>query len=93
LRWPLRTPNGRLGLYFIAVLAEYERQPNSERTKRPRGATSSPTTSVGALINLYSAVLTAVPWGSAQTAALISSFGYIVVFAGIGVRWFRWQPQ
>ncbi|MEA5455570.1 ABC transporter permease [Sinomonas sp. JGH33] len=50
-------------------------------------------TPVGALINLFSAVLHVAPWGSDETAALIASFGYIVVFAGIGIRWFRWDPQ
>ncbi|MDQ4501605.1 ABC transporter permease [Sinomonas sp. ASV322] len=50
-------------------------------------------TPVGALINLYSAVLNLVPWGSDETTALIACLGYIVVFAGIGIRWFRWDPQ
>lgn len=50
-------------------------------------------TPVGALINLYSAVLNVTPWAWAETEALIASFGYIVVFAGIGIRWFRWEPQ
>ncbi|NUP73165.1 MAG: ABC transporter permease [Sinomonas sp.] len=50
-------------------------------------------TPVGALINLFSAVLNIAPWGSDATSGLIASFAYIVVFAGIGIRWFRWEPQ
>ncbi|MEZ2388399.1 ABC transporter permease [bacterium RCC_150] len=50
-------------------------------------------TPVGALINLFSAVLSLAPWGWAEAQALIASFAYVVVFAGIGIRWFRWDPQ
>lgn len=50
-------------------------------------------TPVGALINLFSAVLNASAWGTDQTEGIIASIGYIVVFAGIGIRWFRWEPQ
>ncbi|WP_422934502.1 ABC transporter permease [Sinomonas sp. P47F7] len=50
-------------------------------------------TPVGALINLFSAVLNIAPWGSDATNGLIASLGYIVVFAWLGIRWFRWEPQ
>jgi ABC-2 type transport system permease protein len=50
-------------------------------------------TPVGALINLFSAVLNTSAWGADQTDGIIASIGYIVVFAGIGIRWFRWEPQ
>jgi ABC-2 type transport system permease protein len=50
-------------------------------------------TPVGALINLFSVALSITPWGSVETEGLIASFAYIVVFAGIGIRWFRWEPQ
>ena len=50
-------------------------------------------TPVGALINLFSAVLNIAPWGSDATNGLIASLGYIAVFAWVGIRWFRWEPQ
>lgn len=50
-------------------------------------------TPVGALINLFSAVLNIAPWGLDATNGLIASLGYIVVFAWLGIRWFRWEPQ
>ena len=50
-------------------------------------------TPVGALINLFSAVLGIAQWGSDATSGLIASFGYIVVFAWVGIRWLRWEPQ
>ncbi|WP_415856075.1 ABC transporter permease [Sinomonas sp. G460-2] len=50
-------------------------------------------TPVGALINLFSAVLNIAPWASDATNGLIASLGYIVVFAWLGIRWFRWEPQ
>ncbi|WP_423182259.1 ABC transporter permease [Arthrobacter sp. NyZ413] len=50
-------------------------------------------TPVGALINLFSGVLSLSTWGATETGALLVCFGYIVVFAVIGIRWFRWEPQ
>jgi ABC-2 type transport system permease protein len=48
---------------------------------------------VGAVIVLYSGVLTQVGWGLEQTDALIACAGYILVGAFIGIRWFRWEAR
>ena len=44
----------------------------------------------GCLETLLSAAMGATPWSGQLWGALFASFGYTVVFAVIGIRWFRW---
>jgi ABC-2 type transport system permease protein len=50
-------------------------------------------TPVGALINLYSGVLHLSHWGWTNASGLVATFGYTVVGALIGIRWFRWESR
>jgi ABC-2 type transport system permease protein len=38
-------------------------------------------------------VLNPYAWYSRDTLSLLACFGYIVVFAGIGIRWFQWDER
>jgi ABC-2 type transport system permease protein len=38
-------------------------------------------------------VLNLTAWSSRDTLALVVSVAYIVVFAGIGIRWFQWDAR
>ncbi len=44
----------------------------------------------GCLETLLSAAMGATPWSDQVWGALFASFGYTLVFAVIGIRWFRW---
>ena len=44
----------------------------------------------GCLETLLSAAMGATPWSGQLWGALFASVGYTVVFAVIGIRWFRW---
>ncbi|MGZ4660034.1 MAG: ABC transporter permease [Arthrobacter sp.] len=48
---------------------------------------------VGALMTLFSDVLNQSPWNVQDTYSLLACLGYIIVFAFIGVRWFRWNTH
>ncbi|MCX7521546.1 ABC transporter permease [Microbacterium sp. STN6] len=48
---------------------------------------------VGALMTLFSDAMTAPAWSSQDAYSLLACLGYIVVFAFIGIRWFRWDPR
>lgn len=48
-------------------------------------------TPVGVVMTLFAAVLNLHTWHSRDTLALLVCFGYIVVFTGIGIRWFQWD--
>lgn len=48
-------------------------------------------TPVGAVMTLFAGVLHA--WYSRDTLSLLVCLGYIVVFAGIGIRWFQWDAR
>ena len=48
-------------------------------------------TPVGVVMTLFAGVLGLHPWYSRDTLSLLACFGYIVVFAGIGIRWFQWD--
>lgn len=53
--------------------------------------TFSEWTPVGALITLFTAVQDVGAWSMTDTGAVLACAGYLVVFAGIGIRWFRWE--
>jgi ABC-2 type transport system permease protein len=48
---------------------------------------------VGAVMTLFAGVLNLSAWYSRDTLSLAACCGYVVVFAGIGVRWFRWDAR
>jgi len=48
---------------------------------------------VGALMALFSDTLRQVPWSGSDTMALLACAGYVIVFAFIGIRWFRWESS
>lgn len=48
---------------------------------------------VGALMILFSDVMGNVPWSGQDSYALLACVGYIVVFAYLGIRWFRWESR
>jgi ABC-2 type transport system permease protein len=48
---------------------------------------------VGAVMTLFAGVLKLSTWYSRDTLSLVACAGYIVVFAGLGIRWFRWDAR
>lgn len=48
---------------------------------------------VGAVMTLFAGVLDLSTWHSRETVSLMACVGYIVVFAGIGIRWFQWDAR
>ena len=50
-------------------------------------------TPVGALMILFSDVVSAAAWSGQDTNALLACVGYVVVFTFIGIRWFRWESH
>jgi ABC-2 type transport system permease protein len=50
-------------------------------------------TPVGVVMTLFAGVLNLHTWHSRDTFALLACFGYIAVFAGIGIRWFQWDAR
>jgi ABC-2 type transport system permease protein len=48
---------------------------------------------VGALMVLFSDALALSPWSDQDTYSLVACAGYIIVFAFIGIRWFRWGSR
>jgi ABC-2 type transport system permease protein len=50
-------------------------------------------TPVGAVMTLFAGVLNLHGWYSRDTLSLLACLGYIVVFAGIGIRWFQWDAR
>ena len=48
---------------------------------------------VGTTMNLFAGVLDLHSWSSRDTLSLVVSFGYIVICAGIGIRWFQWDAR
>ena len=50
-------------------------------------------TPVGALMTLFGDVLGGSAWSDTDTYLLLACGGYVVVFAFIGIRWFRWESR
>jgi ABC-2 type transport system permease protein len=48
---------------------------------------------VGALMILFGDSLAGTAWVDQDWYSLLACFGYIVVFAFIGIRWFRWESR
>ncbi|WP_430296945.1 ABC transporter permease [Sinomonas sp. B1-1] len=49
-------------------------------------------TPVGALMDLFGAVGNLAVWSAQNTWQAVALVGYAAIFAGIGIRWFRWEP-
>ncbi|MGH7687685.1 MAG: ABC transporter permease [Candidatus Dormibacteria bacterium] len=47
----------------------------------------------GTVITLFTAILGASGWSSKDTLSLLACCGYIAVFAGAGIHWFRWDAR
>ncbi|MEY9853319.1 ABC-2 type transport system permease protein [Leifsonia sp. EB41] len=50
-------------------------------------------TPVGALMILFSDVVSGAAWSGQDANALVACVGYVVVFTFIGIRWFRWESH
>jgi ABC-2 type transport system permease protein len=48
---------------------------------------------VGVVMTLFAGVLDLHTWYSRDTLSVLACLGYIGVFAGIGIRWFRWDAR
>ncbi len=48
---------------------------------------------VGSVMTLFAGVLNLSAWYSRDTLSLVACCGYIVVCAGIGIRWFQWDAR
>jgi ABC-2 type transport system permease protein len=55
-------------------------------------ASIAPWTPLGAIMTLDARVLDLAAWSMRDTESLLACAGYIVVFAALGIRWFRWLP-
>ena len=48
---------------------------------------------VGVAMTLFAGVLNLHGWDSRDTLSIVACLGYIIVCAGIGIRWFRWDAR
>src|SRR5262249_27060161 len=48
---------------------------------------------VGAVMTLFAGVLDLHAWSTRDTLSVLACLAYIVVFAGIGIRWFQWDAR
>jgi len=48
---------------------------------------------VGTVMTLFAGVLNLHAWDSRDTWSLVVCFGYILICAGIGIRWFQWEAR
>jgi ABC-2 type transport system permease protein len=48
---------------------------------------------VGTVMTLFAGVLDLHAWYSRDTLSVLVCLGYIIVFAGIGIRWFQWDAR
>jgi ABC-2 type transport system permease protein len=48
---------------------------------------------VGAIMTLFAAVLNLSSWDVHDSLRLLACGGYIVIFAGLGIRWFQWDSR
>lgn len=56
-------------------------------------AAIAPWTPLGAIMTLYARVLDLAAWSTRDTESLLTCAGYIVIFAALGIRWFRWEAR
>jgi ABC-2 type transport system permease protein len=48
---------------------------------------------VGLIMTLFAGVLNLHTWDTRDTLSVVVSFAYIIIFAGIGIRWFQWEAR
>lgn len=48
---------------------------------------------VGAVMTLFAGVIDLSTWDAHDSWSLLACVGYIVVFAGLGIRWFQWEAR
>jgi ABC-2 type transport system permease protein len=48
---------------------------------------------VGTVMTMFAGVLDLHSWDTRDTLSLVVSFGYILICAGIGIRWFQWEAR
>lgn len=48
---------------------------------------------VGTVMTLFAGVLNLHAWYSRDTLSLVVCFGYIIICAGLGIRWFQWEAR
>lgn len=48
---------------------------------------------VGVVMRLFAAVQHVSSWTGTDSLALLAGFGYIVVCAAVGIRWFQWEAR
>jgi ABC-2 type transport system permease protein len=48
---------------------------------------------VGIVMRLFAGVLNISSWSGTDSLSLLAGFGYIVVCAAVGIRWFQWDPR
>ena len=56
-------------------------------------AAIAPWTPLGAIMTLYARVLDLAAWSTRDTESLLACAGYIVIFAALGIHWFRWEAR
>ncbi len=47
----------------------------------------------GTVNQILASSLTPSTWNSTSSMALLVTIGYTIVFAGLGIKWFRWSPR
>ena len=47
----------------------------------------------GDIMTLFAGVLQLSAWAAHDSECLLVAFGYILVFATIGIRWFKWDVR
>jgi ABC-2 type transport system permease protein len=50
-------------------------------------------TPVGTIMTLFAGVLDLSAWSARDTGSVLACVAYIVVFGGIGIRWFQWDAR
>jgi ABC-2 type transport system permease protein len=48
---------------------------------------------VGVVMTLFASVINLSSWDAHDSLTLLASAGYIVIFAAIGIRWFKWDAR
>ena len=48
---------------------------------------------VGTVMTLFAGVLNLHAWYSRDILSVLACLGYIIVFAGVGIRWFQWDAR
>jgi ABC-2 type transport system permease protein len=77
-------------LYFGLVILGLFSQSNELGHVWPKIAQWTP---VGTVMTLFAGVMNLNAWGTTQTLSLVACAGYVIVCAGVGIHWFRWDGR